>query len=272
MLLITIALLLPQWALSGIIEVPGQYSTIQEAIDVAVNGDTILGSPGTYSEHINFKGKEIVLKSHAGPRVTNSIIRNNTFWNGNPTVQICETPSVTYSNIEGGWPGTGNIDKDPLFVDASYALFDFHLTYQSPCRDCGDNAAVVNRIDFEGDPRIAHGKVDMGCDEFHSHLYCTGEFEPSGHVKAKLVGLPRTTPVWLFISDKLIDPPLHTPWGHFYLASPWLLVPLQAIPENGILIIEGGLPALPVTPYKIFLQALIRDLLSNMFILDVNQS
>ncbi len=45
------------------INVPKDYSTIQEAIDSASKGDTILVEPGTYYENINFNGKEITVAS-----------------------------------------------------------------------------------------------------------------------------------------------------------------------------------------------------------------
>lgn len=50
--------------LANIIYVPDDYSTIQEAIDNAVSGDTVLVSSGTYTENINFKGKDIVVGSY----------------------------------------------------------------------------------------------------------------------------------------------------------------------------------------------------------------
>jgi len=46
------------------IYVPGDYSTIQEAINVALNGNTILVDEGTYYENINYKGKAITVASH----------------------------------------------------------------------------------------------------------------------------------------------------------------------------------------------------------------
>lgn len=49
--------------------VPQQFPSIQAAINSAVNGDTILVSPGTYTP-INFHGKSITLRSVAGPSVT----------------------------------------------------------------------------------------------------------------------------------------------------------------------------------------------------------
>ncbi len=46
-----------------IINVPADQSTIQDGINAASNGDTVLVYPGTYFENINFHGKKIVLTS-----------------------------------------------------------------------------------------------------------------------------------------------------------------------------------------------------------------
>ena len=71
---------------------------------------------------------------------------------------------MTFSDVQGGYPGMGNIDANPLFANA--AAGDFHLLPCSPCIDTGDNAAPdLPATDFEGDPRIDNGTVDMGVDE-----------------------------------------------------------------------------------------------------------
>ena len=46
-----------------LLKVPQDHATIQLAINAAVNGDTVLVSPGTYLENINFRGKNIVVTS-----------------------------------------------------------------------------------------------------------------------------------------------------------------------------------------------------------------
>jgi parallel beta-helix repeat protein len=44
--------------------VPAEYHTIQEAIEAAWDGDTVLVAPGSYVENINFLGKAITVASH----------------------------------------------------------------------------------------------------------------------------------------------------------------------------------------------------------------
>jgi parallel beta-helix repeat protein len=46
-----------------IINIPGDYPTIQQGIDASADGDTVLVQPGTYVENINFNGHNIVLGS-----------------------------------------------------------------------------------------------------------------------------------------------------------------------------------------------------------------
>ena len=66
----TCVLTIGSTAAATVIHVPADQTTIQAAINVAVNGDTVLVAPGTYVENINFLGKAITVASAKGPKVT----------------------------------------------------------------------------------------------------------------------------------------------------------------------------------------------------------
>ncbi len=98
----------------------------------------------------------------SNPFVTNCIL-----WGDSPNEIFVAggDPNVTFSNVEGGWPGTGNINVDPLFVDPDNG--DYRLQADSPCIDAGHNWAIAGIVDtdLDGNPRFAADKDDFdpGC-------------------------------------------------------------------------------------------------------------
>jgi hypothetical protein len=78
--------------------------------------------------------------------VTDAIVRG-----GTGLLTAGQAILVDHSNVEGGWPGDGNIDSDPRFVDAAHDVYA--LLPGSPCVDAG----------APGSPRDPDGSTaDMG--------------------------------------------------------------------------------------------------------------
>ncbi len=96
------------------------------------------------------------------PTVTNCIL-----WADVPSEIYGSTPTVTYSDVQGGWTGIGNINADPCFVNPDSN--DYHLQASSPCINAGDPNFIAepNETDMDGEARVIFARVDMGADEFN---------------------------------------------------------------------------------------------------------
>ncbi len=129
----------------------------------------------TFSGNLARMGSGMANWDNCNPTVTNCIFWGNTTSTGS-WAQIhngsgCST-TVSYSDVQSGWPGEGNIDTDPLFADPEND--DYHLKSEagrwdsesqgwiqddvtSPCIDAGD---PMSPIDWELFPN--GGFVNMG--------------------------------------------------------------------------------------------------------------
>ncbi len=125
---------------------------------------------------------------------TDDVVRNSIFWGntGGTAEQITGSPTVTYTDVQGGFAGTGNINSDPIFVAPAQASSgnpttsgDFHICYASgspagctsgpsPCIDTGNTYTGVPGDDIDSNtrpydvPGIDDGTndYDMGADEY----------------------------------------------------------------------------------------------------------
>lgn len=106
--------------------------------------------------------------------VTNSILWGNSavYPDQDYGAQMYGAIFVFYSDIEGGGPGIGNFNMDPLFVGGG----DYHLTPGSPCIDAGMNVSLD--IDIDGELRPGGCGFDLGADESLVCSDCDGDHYP----------------------------------------------------------------------------------------------
>ncbi|SVB77774.1 uncharacterized protein METZ01_LOCUS230628, partial [marine metagenome] len=110
----------------GVVQVPGEVPTIQEAIDASSNGDTVLVAAGTYYENINFNGKNIAV---IGADSSNTIIDGDssgivvTFDSGEDTTAVLK--NFTIQNGYNNNPSTQNFRGGGIFISSSSAKLEY---------------------------------------------------------------------------------------------------------------------------------------------------
>ncbi|UCC21830.1 MAG: hypothetical protein JSW23_08440, partial [Planctomycetota bacterium] len=135
-----------------------------------------------------FSGNSGLNGGAIGVSDSNTLLTNCILWGNSPNeiyVAGGDMPNITYSDVQGGYTGTGNVTDDPCFVDAAGG--NLRLEAVSPCIDAGDNTGVPNDVgdldndsnttepipwDLDNRTRFADGDcngtvvVDMGAYEF----------------------------------------------------------------------------------------------------------
>jgi hypothetical protein len=137
------------WGYSGGMSIGGRSSLVRDNLiygnkaneggggigcgdSITLINNTIVGNYGHYL------GGGVRFAARYSP----NLARNNIIWGNvayrDSQITLWETsppPIVTYSDVQGGWEGEGNIDADPLFCDTAHA--NFLLAANSPCVGAG---------------------------------------------------------------------------------------------------------------------------------------
>jgi|GEM_PF-364837 len=128
-------------------------------------GNTILGNWADHGGGIYF--------SNSSAEMTNCIL----WWNSPDAIAVQGgAPVVTYCDVQGSWPGVGNVDLSPQFVLPERE--DFRLLWGSPCIDAGHPDSL--------DPDST--RSDMGAHYFNQDDYLTLYLTP--HTRELAPGAP----------------------------------------------------------------------------------
>jgi len=143
---------------------------------------TIINTTITHNE-----GSGISSRNGSAPIIKNSIVWDNS--GGSFSGASSDLSTVNFSDIEGGFPGTGNLDVNPQFLspagpDGNLATLDdndYRLTAISELVDAGDNdTSDLPATDLDGNPRIIGGLVDLGAYEFVASCSSNDDLDNDG--------------------------------------------------------------------------------------------
>lgn len=160
----------------------GNYSTgagggvsVTTGSPVTLVNCTFFGNNALFDEtHAIPKGGGALYISGTGSKAT---VTNCIMWGNSSGISDDQLSEVTFSLVQEGHAGTGNLNTDPLFVksadpdgtDNIFGTADDGLKLQagSPAINSGSNTAAAGiSKDITGGVRIQGGTVDMGAYEF----------------------------------------------------------------------------------------------------------
>jgi hypothetical protein len=195
----------------------------------------------------------------SGPGIYNEgqvVVSSSILWgNGAPAPLASFGPlGVEHSLVQGGAPGVGVLDEDPLF-GADYAL-----QADSPCVDRGAPGLQVFGPDIGSTPRVLDGdlangkRVDMGAFEHTpTKLELSGEAVPGTTVELALSGTPGMSGIIFagFASGEIplgeLGSLLFSPSATVLVLSGW-----KPLPFTSSVAIPPGFPA----QSRVYVQAL----------------
>jgi hypothetical protein len=123
------------------------------SIGGGVYGSPLIMANNTIADNSAYSADGIYLRNETTSTISNSVIMDY-IDASNATV------TIDYSLVEGGWPGVGNLDEDPLFVNPQGG--DYSLSPRSPCIDAGNPKSDV--------PEGGGDRIDIGALEFRQRF------------------------------------------------------------------------------------------------------
>jgi hypothetical protein len=166
----------------------GQAGTLGSSAVYNLGGGVTLNDC-TVADNVAPNGMAITSLVWGSPAVGQIAVTNSILYNGGTEIfsTSAAAVAVSYSDVQGGWSGPGNLNKAPLFVAPGQLTLvdewidgDYHLMPTSPCIDKGKqtllppdvldlngngNTTEPLPVDLGGDSRVLGLQVDMGAYE-----------------------------------------------------------------------------------------------------------
>ncbi len=169
------------WTCAAIVALDGSSVIINNNLILGATGDgygAILASGSEYNAYNNtlVANRGGYTNFYSDGVVNNDIIYPNG-WGNSITLDSYSSIQISYSNIEGGFEGIGNIDENPMFSDPDND--DYSLQAGSPCIDTGT-------ADLDGDSLSDINNYyglypDMGAFEYEYSIV-VGDINMDGNV------------------------------------------------------------------------------------------
>ncbi len=165
---------------------------------VASQGSQVNLVNATFNGNSADKGAAVYTDNNTNLTTTVPTLTSSILWgDGAPSTLITPTEiynargsaSVSYSIVQGGYAGTGNLNADPKFISpvdpntSNTTNANLRLGAGSAALDVGDPNAAIPPLpagDLDGKPRIV-GRIDMGAYETPDTTSPTVTLNPSGN-------------------------------------------------------------------------------------------
>ena len=181
---------------SNIIHIPGDYPTIQQGIDAATSGDTVLVSDGTYYENINFLGKKPLIVASEFLMDGDTTHISNTIINGSQPVNPDIGSVVTFESGEDttsvlcgftitGGTGTMESSEDMRMgggIHIKYAGGKLLNNYVCDNTVTHSGAVIGGGMQLGGPVSVIPWLVLRGNRIFNNHAVSTSNFVGGGGV------------------------------------------------------------------------------------------
>ncbi len=214
----------PEVSINGCLFANNTSSTNSGAIQLTTSSAEIKNN--IFVNNTGSSGGAAIFKSGSEPLFYNNTVANNNItgisggalfvFNSSPQIMNCilrdeetvlfsvnSTPYVDFTNIQGGYDGTANIDADPMFTmpsGGSGAEYDgihsrWFLQEDSPCIDAGNMMEDYNDVEDPDNPGFALWPAmgdltnDMGAYGGHGAPYVDTDDEETVGPSSDVIGL-----------------------------------------------------------------------------------